>query len=156
MENNTDIRWLQRFSHYKKALANLGKFLNKRKLNELEEQGLIKAFELTYELAWKTIQDILHSKGYGEISGPKPVIMQGFQDGYISDGPGWAQLHQSYSLKYDMYDEAIVQETANLIREKYWQLFINLQIRLERMDESSTKTDARSASLHNYLSQTPV
>ena len=134
MENNTDNRWLQRFSSYEHALANLRKFLNKKKLNELEEQGLIKAFELTYELAWKTIQDLLHLKGYSEINGPKPVLTQAFQDGYIDDGPGWAQLHQSHSLKYDMYDKAIAKKTANLIREKYWQLFINLQIRLERID----------------------
>lgn len=52
-----DIRWEQRFSNYNKALAQLERFLLKKKLNEMEEQGLIKAFEYTYELAWKTLQD---------------------------------------------------------------------------------------------------
>jgi hypothetical protein len=46
-----DVRWKQRFSNYCKALSQLQKFIDKGDLNELEEQGLIQAFEYTYELA---------------------------------------------------------------------------------------------------------
>ena len=42
-----DIRWQQRFRNFQKALAQLQKFTEKGQLNELEEQGLIKAFEYT-------------------------------------------------------------------------------------------------------------
>ena len=48
MKNREDIRWVQRFSNYNKALAQLKRFFAKKELNELEEQGLIKAFEYTY------------------------------------------------------------------------------------------------------------
>ena len=54
-----DIRWEQRFANYRKALAQLQKFIDKGELSELEKQGLIKAFEYTYELAWKTLKDFL-------------------------------------------------------------------------------------------------
>jgi hypothetical protein len=47
MHENKDIRWVQRFANYKKALRQLAKFLAKGDLNELEEQGLIKSFEYT-------------------------------------------------------------------------------------------------------------
>ena len=46
-----DIRWKQRFANYERALAQLTKFIDKGELNELEEQGLIQAFEYTHELA---------------------------------------------------------------------------------------------------------
>ncbi len=46
-----DIRWIQRFNNFKKALGQLTKFIEKGELNELEKQGLIQAFEYTYELA---------------------------------------------------------------------------------------------------------
>ena len=46
-----DIRWQQRFSNYCKALAQLEAFLDPPGLNEREQQGLIKAFETTFELA---------------------------------------------------------------------------------------------------------
>jgi hypothetical protein len=39
-----DIRWIQRYNHFSKALSQLTKFIEKRELNELEEQGLIQAF----------------------------------------------------------------------------------------------------------------
>lgn len=51
MQNN-DIRWIQRFNNFAKALAQLAKFITKGDLNELEKQGLIQCFEYTYELAW--------------------------------------------------------------------------------------------------------
>ena len=47
---NEDIRWEQRFANYQKALSQLQKFIDKGDLSGLEMQGLIKAFEYTYEL----------------------------------------------------------------------------------------------------------
>lgn len=44
---NQDICWKQRFANYQSALAQLTKFIDKGELNELEEQGLIQAFEFT-------------------------------------------------------------------------------------------------------------
>jgi hypothetical protein len=51
IDQTKDIRWIQRFSNYQKALGQLKKFIDKGELSELEDQGLIKAFEYTYELA---------------------------------------------------------------------------------------------------------
>jgi nucleotidyltransferase substrate binding protein (TIGR01987 family) len=81
-----DIRWQQRFSSFCKAFAQLERFIRHESLNEMEEQGLIKAFEYTYELAWKTLQDLLNYKGYSNIVGPRPVLEQSFRDGYLHDG----------------------------------------------------------------------
>ena len=58
-----DICWKQRLSNFSKALDQLTKFIDKGQLNELEEQGLIKVFEYTYELAWNVIKDYFESQG---------------------------------------------------------------------------------------------
>jgi hypothetical protein len=63
MALNEDTRWIQRFSNYRKALGQLRKFVSKGELSDLEEQGLIKAFEYTYELAWNTLKDYLEYQG---------------------------------------------------------------------------------------------
>jgi len=63
-----DIRWKQRFSNYQKALAQLTKFIDKGDLNELEEQGLIQAFEYTHELAWNLLRDYLRDQGAQNIA----------------------------------------------------------------------------------------
>ena len=61
-----DIRWRQRSSNYRRALARLGEAVElsgQRPLSDLECQGLIQAFEFTHELSWKTLKDFLASRG---------------------------------------------------------------------------------------------
>jgi len=127
-----DIRWEQRFINFNKAFAQLERFVAKRDLNEMEEQGLIKAFEYTYELSWKTLQDLLKERGYQDIIGPRPVIEQSFQDGYISDGKTWMQMHKSRNLTSHTYDEDTAEEIVSAIRDNYFNLLKSLKIRLEK------------------------
>ncbi|RIJ48291.1 nucleotidyltransferase [Maribellus luteus] len=129
---NQDIRWQQRFGNFKKAFAQLERFISKENLNEMEEQGLIKAFEYTYELSWKTLQDLMKDKGYIDIVGPRPVIEQSFQDGYIADGKGWMQMHKSRNLTSHTYDEETAEEIIGEIRALYFFLLEALKIRLEK------------------------
>jgi nucleotidyltransferase substrate binding protein (TIGR01987 family) len=131
VDSTEDIRWQQRFNNFNKAFQQLEKFISHSQLNEMEEQGLIKAFEYTYELSWKTLQDLLKEKGYRNIIGPKPVIEQSFQDGYITDGKGWMRMHNSRNLTSHTYDEKTAAEIIKGIKEEYFQLFKNLQIRLK-------------------------
>jgi nucleotidyltransferase substrate binding protein (TIGR01987 family) len=128
---NQDIRWHQRFISFNKALSQLERFVKVDQLNEMEEQGLIKAFEYTYELSWKTLQDLLKAKGYSDVVGPKPVIEQSFQDGYISDGKGWMRMHLSRNQTSHTYDEETAKEIIINIRNEYFSLLKGLQTRLE-------------------------
>jgi nucleotidyltransferase substrate binding protein (TIGR01987 family) len=131
MNTNKDIRWKQRFVNFNKAFNQLKRFVEVEKLNEMEAQGLIKAFEYTYELSWKTLQDLLKEKGYKGISGPRPVIEQCFQDGYISDGKAWMSMYKSRNLTSHTYNEETAEEIVEAIGSVYYQLFKNLQIKLE-------------------------
>ena len=61
-----DVRWHQRLANYRRALAQLQRAVvlrQARELSELEQQGLIQAFEYTHELAWKVMKDYLRSLG---------------------------------------------------------------------------------------------
>ena len=52
---DADVRWLERLENYERALASLERALTlaaSRPLSELEQQGLIQAFEFTHELSW--------------------------------------------------------------------------------------------------------
>ena len=128
---NKDIRWQQRFVNFNKAFEQLERFIVHKHLNEMEEQGLIKAFEYTYELSWKTLQDLLIEKGYNNITGPRPVIEQSFQDGYIVDGKGWMRMHTSRNLTSHTYDEQTAQEIIEGIKKEYFSLLRDLQLRFE-------------------------
>jgi nucleotidyltransferase substrate binding protein (TIGR01987 family) len=132
--SDKDIRWEQRFSNYRKALAKLEEVaLNKKltELSELEKEGLIQRFEYTYELAWKTLQDLLLQKGYKDIAGPNPVIAQAFADGYIRDGDAWGKMKKSRELTSHTYNSETADDIAREVMNAYYQLFKALEERLE-------------------------
>jgi len=86
-----DIRWVQRFSNYKKALNQLKEaidLMSQRALSNLEKQGVVQAFEFTHELSWNMMKDFLESKGNTEIYGSKDATRQAFKYGLIIDGDG--------------------------------------------------------------------
>ncbi|PSR53141.1 hypothetical protein AHMF7605_06155 [Adhaeribacter arboris] len=63
--------------------------------SDLEREGLIQRIEYTYELSWKTLQDLLEYKGYSDVKGLRPVIEQVFKDGYITDGVTWIAIKKA-------------------------------------------------------------
>jgi nucleotidyltransferase substrate binding protein (TIGR01987 family) len=132
MSGNKDIRWIQRFTNFNKAFRQLERFVKKEDLNEMEEQGLIKAFEYTYELCWKTLQDLLKDKGYINIMGPRPVIEQSFQDGYLVNGKAWMNMYKSRNLTSHTYDEETAKEIIKEIKNSYFSLFNDLKNKLEK------------------------
>ena len=97
-----DVRSQQRFSNFLKALARYEEALSP-KMSRLEEEGLIQRFEYTFELAWKTLQDLLFERGYETVRGPRPVLEQAFQDGVISDGPLWLEMLKSRNETVHLY-----------------------------------------------------
>ncbi|MCP9812318.1 nucleotidyltransferase substrate binding protein [Synechococcus lacustris] len=57
-----DIRWQQRFSNFQLALSQLETSFEPPELNGRDQQGLIKAFEYTFELAWNSLRDLFSSR----------------------------------------------------------------------------------------------
>jgi nucleotidyltransferase substrate binding protein (TIGR01987 family) len=79
-----DIRYKQRFNNFSKALSQLKKFMDKADdLNELEEQGLIQAFEYNFELAWNLIKDYYEYQGVTKIQGSRDAFRLAFNRGLI-------------------------------------------------------------------------
>ena len=103
---NKDIHWVQRFSNYQKALNQLKEavdLMETRDLSNLEKQGMIQVFEYTHELAWKTLNDFLKSRGNTEIYGSKDATREAFQLGLIEDGELWMKMIQSRNLTSHVY-----------------------------------------------------
>jgi nucleotidyltransferase substrate binding protein (TIGR01987 family) len=125
MEN--DIRWKQRFYNYQKAVNQLTKFIEKGELNELEEQGIIKAFEYTYELAWKVIKDYYEQQGEVAIQGSRDAIRIAFQRGLIADGDNWMKMIKSRIASVHTYNLEVVKQINQDIHNIYFQLFLELQ-----------------------------
>ena len=127
---NSDVRWLQRFSNYKKALQPLDdavKLSQKRELSLLEKQGLIQAFEFTHELAWNMLKDYLEYQGNQEIRGSRDAIREAFKVGLIGDGEIWMETIKARNITSHAYDEELVQSAFETIANQYVVLFDNLK-----------------------------
>ena len=134
----TDIKCQQRFSNYKKALNKLGEVAahtDVDSLSELEKEGMIQRFEYTFELAWKTLQDLLQYKGYLDIAGPNPVLEQSLKDGYITDEKAWRNMKKSRELTSHTYNSDTADDIAQNIADEYYTLLKTLE---QRLDEEQT------------------
>lgn len=128
-----DERWHQRFNNFNKALAQLFKFIEKGKLNELEEQGLIKCFEYTYELAWNTMKDFYETQGQTGIQGSRDVIRLAYNRGLITNGEKWMSMVESRIRTAHTYNEETANEIAAEIINSYNDLFIMFQVTMEEI-----------------------
>lgn len=133
-----DIRWIQRFSHFNKALTQLEdavKLARQRDLSKLEEQGLIQAFEFTHELAWKTLKDFLESRGALNLYGSKDVTREAFKRGLIENGEAWMDMITSRNLTSHTYNEAVAAQIAAAIHGDYFAGFKTLQVTLDKLQQ---------------------
>ncbi|OQY36067.1 MAG: hypothetical protein B6229_10735 [Spirochaetaceae bacterium 4572_7] len=99
---NRAIRWIQRFENYKKALMNLteaAELQAERALSKLEEQGLIKAFELVHELSWLTIKEYYENQGEVSIQGSRDAFRLAFKRGLILNGDVFMKSIKSRQLR---------------------------------------------------------
>jgi nucleotidyltransferase substrate binding protein (TIGR01987 family) len=128
-----DIRWQQRYGNFRKALSKLSEVVEDRDwetLSDLEKEGLIQRFEYTFELAWKTLQDLFRFKGYTDVIGPNPVLEQALRDGYLEDEAGWRSMKKSRELTSHTYDSDTADQIAKAIAGSYYYLLKALDLRL--------------------------
>lgn len=118
MAQTPDVRWRQRFQSFQKALSQLSAatvLAQQRRLSELEQQGLIQAFEFTHELAWNVLKDFLLSRGAVELYGSKDATREAFAQGLIANGDDWMDMIAARNRSSHTYNEKTAQEIATAI-----------------------------------------
>lgn len=137
-----DIRWIQRFNHYLKALAKLEEAVglaHQRPLSELEGQGMIQAFEYTHELAWNTMKDFLGSRGVRNLFGSKDTTREAFKRELIQNGDVWMEMIRDRNLTSHTYNEETAGKIVSAIIDTYlneFMLFKDRANELKREEQS--------------------
>ena len=121
--SKADIRWVQRFDNFKRAFARLADAAaqaKQRKLSELEEQGLIQAFEFTHELAWNTLKDFLEARGtVVKIYGSRDATREAFAAELIVNGEAWMNMIEHRNETSHTYNEKIAAAIVEAILTRY-------------------------------------
>jgi nucleotidyltransferase substrate binding protein (TIGR01987 family) len=132
-----DVRWRQRFQNFRKAFNQLTKaavLAQQRQLSDLEQQGLIQAFEFTHELAWNTIKDFLESRGRLNLFGSKDATREAFAAGLIENGDVWMEMVENRNETTHTYDEETANKIGEAILSRYLREFENFQTKFMQLE----------------------
>ena len=132
-----DIRWIQRLENFQRALSTLQRAIGlaqSRPLSELEEQGLIQAFEFTHELSWLLIRDFLVDPGVAGISRSRDAVREAVTRQLLPQGEEsvWMAMIRSRKLTSHNYNPAVAREIAELIVDRYGPVFQQLADLMQR------------------------
>ena len=117
----SDIRWKQRFDNLQRAYQRLRWALEIHQQdpdNDLIRMAVIKAYEFTFELSWKTLKDFLAYNGI-DAKLPREVLKQAFATGLVIDGQLWIDMLEERNLMAHTYDDATARKAVDQIQERY-------------------------------------
>ena len=107
--------------------------------NDIYRTGIIGQFNLTFELAWKALQEIMkmHSVEGAFTGSPREILQLGYQVGFINDAEVWLLMLKKRNLSVHIYNEEEVDEMLLLIRDSFTPAFIVLKdTLLKKLDEA--------------------
>ena len=107
--------------------------MRSRELSDLEKQGVIQAFEFTWELAWNLLKDYLNWQGETEITGARDAIRESFKRGLIEEGQVWMAMLQDRNRTSHTYNESTMREILASIEASYQPQLNNLRSRFEAL-----------------------
>lgn len=116
------------FESFGKSLARLHEVLGMEP-TLVNRDSAIQRFEVTYELAWKSLQRYLREKGVPALT-PRDCFMEAFRIGLINDDPQWLEMGKDRNLTAHTYDETLAQQVYERIGG-YAALFDGIRERLE-------------------------
>lgn len=93
-----------KLANLEKAYCKLAGFLRVVTPSELERTGIIKAFEYTFELFWKTFKSQAEIEGL-TVASPKAALAFAFDAGLITNENAWLDMLEKRDLGVHTYNE---------------------------------------------------
>ena len=132
VSNTDERRWQQRLDSFGTKLGQLTNACERERYDYLELAGLIKTFELSFELSWKVLKDLLCYEG-NEVQVPRAVIRKSFEVDYIDENDCETLLDvlDKRDLLSHAYLLDVAQEAKTLIKERYHPVLLRIHRTLD-------------------------
>lgn len=103
------------------------------KENEIYRTGIIWQFNLTLELAWKALQEILklHGAAGAETGSPREILQLGYKLGFLNDSAVWLLMLKKRNVSVHLYNEDDIDEMILLVRDSFIPAFSALEKTLQ-------------------------
>ncbi len=131
------MKKLDNFTNCLSVLANADFKL--AETNDIYRTGIIGQFNLTFELAWKALQEIMRMHGVEEAStgSPREILQLGYKMGFVNDSEVWLLMLKKRNTSVHIYNEDEVDEMIMLIRDSFIPAFTLLKNMLvKKLDEA--------------------
>ena len=109
--------------------------------NDIYRTGVIGQFNLTFELAWKDLQEILrlHGAEGADTGSPREILQLGYKLGFVNDSAVWLLMLKKSNTSVHIYNEQEVDEMILLIRDSFIPAFVALEKTLrEKLAEAES------------------
>lgn len=109
--------------------------------NDIYRTGVIGQFNLTFELAWKALQEILrlHGAEGADTGSPREILQLGYKLGFVNDSAVWLLMLKKRNTSVHIYNEKEVDEMILLIRDSFIPAFVALEKTLrEKLAEAES------------------
>ena len=126
-------RWQETLQNYKKSVENLNETIQcigQNGLNKIYTMALVQAFEICFELAWKTMKDYLEFNGI-KTDTPRDTIKTAFSTNLIKDGQGWIEMMEARNKTSHTYRETFANQLADDILQTYSRLIENFETTMD-------------------------
>lgn len=97
--------------------------------NEIYRTGIIWQFNLTSELAWKALQEILklHGAAGAETGSPREILQLGYKLGFLNDSAAWMLMLKKRNVSVHIYNEDDIDEMILLVHDSFIPAFSTLE-----------------------------
>ena len=126
---------MKKYDNFKAALKNLKVIYSYHEpYGTVEITGIVGLYEICFEQAWKAMKEILERNGYAEgaTGSPKTILKTVFRAGMIQDERLWLDALVSRNNVAHAYNEAIALDIVNLTKERYYDMFLQLEQTIEK------------------------
>lgn len=109
--------------------------------DEIYRTGIVGQFNLTFELAWKALQQVLriHGVQLAETGSPREILQLGYKVGFLEQPDVWLLMLKKRNLSVHIYNEDEIDELLVLIRDSFIPAFLALEKTLkQKLAEAST------------------
>lgn len=129
-----EFAFMQKFDNFKNCFEVLRKSEKSKALvDEIYRAGVVSQFGLTFELAWKTLQELMRFHGVddAENGSPREILRAGFKFGFLNDELVWLQMLKDRNSATHIYDEAAFNAVLDRVYANYISLFENFKKSME-------------------------
>jgi nucleotidyltransferase substrate binding protein (TIGR01987 family) len=97
--------------------------------DEIYRTGIVGQFNLTFEMAWKALQEVMkmHGVSGAETGSPREIFQLAYKVGFINDSMVWITMLKKRNTSVHIYNEDDVDELILLIQNSFIPAFSALE-----------------------------